>query len=154
MEFMPAVLTRAESDALIMRIARHAEEKGYGLFAVELQGGPLIGFAGLSTPTFEARFMPCVEVGWRLAAEHWGHGYASEAARAALVFGFEKVGLSQIVSFTVPQNQRSRRVMEKIGMRHDPRDDFDHPRLPAGHALRRHVLYRLDRDEFAAVKPR
>jgi ribosomal-protein-alanine N-acetyltransferase len=154
MKFLPAVLTQAESDALVVRIRQHAEEKGHGLFAVELQGGPLIGFAGLSTPTFEAHFTPCVEVGWRLAAEHWGHGYATEAARAALAFGFEKVGLKQIVSFTVPQNQRSRRVMEKIGMHHDPRDDFDHPRLPEGHALRRHVLYRIDRDLFADVKRR
>jgi ribosomal-protein-alanine N-acetyltransferase len=152
MEFMPSVLSRAESDALVARIRQHAEQKKYGLFAVELVGGELIGFAGLSTVTFEAHFAPCVEVGWRFAAEHWGHGYASEAARAALAFGFESMGLGKIVSFTVPQNQRSRRVMEKIGMHHDPRDDFDHPRLPEGHVLRRHVLYRIDRDEFAAVK--
>jgi RimJ/RimL family protein N-acetyltransferase len=153
MEYMPAILTQAESHAMVMRIRQHAEEKGYGIFAVELRG-ELIGFAGLSTPTFDAHFTPCIEVGWRLAAEHWGYGYATEAARAALDLGFERVGLQQIVSFTVPQNQRSRRVMEKIGMHRDPREDFDHPRLPAGHPLRRHVLYRIDRDEFAAMKAR
>ena len=91
---------------------------------------PFVGFVGLSVPRFEAHFTPCVEIGWRLSPEHWGRGYATEAARAALVFGFETLQLDEIVSFTVPENLRSRRVMEKIGMSHSPADDFDHPALP------------------------
>jgi RimJ/RimL family protein N-acetyltransferase len=104
-----------------------------------------IGFVGLSVPTFEAHFTPCVEIGWRLAQEHWGQGYATEAARAAIDFGFQKFELSEIVSFTVPDNLRSRAVMERIGMTRSPADDFDHPALPENHPLRRHVLYRKSR---------
>src|SRR5205823_3529198 len=98
-------------------------------------------------PTFKAPFMPCVEIGWRLAAKHWGHGYATEGARAVLAFGFELLGLAEIVSFTTAGNAPSRRVMERIGMRHNPADDFDHPALPRSHPLRRHVLYRIARSE-------
>jgi RimJ/RimL family protein N-acetyltransferase len=145
MEHMPGILSRAESDSAAMRIRKHEEDHDFGLFAVELPSRGLIGFTGLTTVNFEAHFTPAVEIGWRLAAEHWGRGYATEAAQAALVFGFERLALREIVSFTVPANQRSRRVMEKLGMSHDPRDDFDHPRLPEGHPLRRHVLYRIDR---------
>jgi RimJ/RimL family protein N-acetyltransferase len=94
-------------------------------------------------PRFDAHFMPCVEVGWRLSADQWGRGYATEGARAALAFAFDVVGLREVVSFTVPANLRSRRVMEKIGMKRDPAEDFDHPWLPEGHPLQRHVLYRL-----------
>jgi ribosomal-protein-alanine N-acetyltransferase len=149
MEHFPALLTRAESDALADRIEAHFAQHGYGLWAVEILGGaPFIGFVGLSYPRFEARFTPCVEIGWRLAAEHWGHGYATEAARAAVAYGFEALGLAEILSFTVPANVRSRRVMEKLGMRHDPAEDFDHPLLPPGHPLSRHVLYRLGRATF------
>jgi ribosomal-protein-alanine N-acetyltransferase len=104
-----------------------------------------IGFTGLSRPGFEAHFTPCVEVGWRLDAAHWGRGYATEAAEAAVSFGFERLGLEEIVSFTARANRRSIRVMEKLGMGCDPNDDFDHPRIPEGHALRGHVLYRLAR---------
>ena len=103
------------------------------------------GFIGLSIPSFEAPFTPCVEIGWRLDPEHWNRGYATEGARAALDFGFVSLQLAEIVSFTVPENVRSRRVMEKIGMTHSPSDDFDHPALPQGHPLRRHVLYRMAR---------
>jgi RimJ/RimL family protein N-acetyltransferase len=106
---------------------------------------PFAGFVGLSVPGFEAQFTPCVEIGWRLDAAYWNRGYASEAARAALEFGFASLHLEEVVSFTVPGNVRSRRVMEKLGMTHSPDDDFDHPALPEGHALRRHVLYRLAR---------
>lgn len=145
-EFLPGPLTREQSDAVAARIARHIEEHGYGLWAVEAPGvTPFAGFVGLTAPRFEAHFTPCVEIGWRLAAEYWGRGYATEAARAALRFGFETLGLSEIVSFTVPDNARSRRVMEKIGMTHDPAADFEHPSLPEGHRLRRHVLYRVSR---------
>lgn len=120
----------------------HFQEHGFGLWAVEIPGvATFAGFVGLSVPRFEAHFTPCVEIGWRLAAPYWGRGYATEGARAALEFGFDHLHLDQIVSFTVPDNVRSRRVMEKIGMTHDPADDFDHPNLPEGHRLRRHVLY-------------
>jgi RimJ/RimL family protein N-acetyltransferase len=145
MEFLPQLLTRAESDDFADRIERHFEQHGFGFWAVEADGvAPFIGFVGLAVPRFEAAFTPCVEVGWRLAAQYWGHGYASEAAAAAMQFAFQHLGLDEIVSFTVPENWRSRRVMERIGMRHDPAEDFDHPSLPAGHRLRRHVLYRLN----------
>jgi RimJ/RimL family protein N-acetyltransferase len=106
---------------------------------------PFVGFVGLAVPRFDSPFMPCVEIGWRLAAEHWGRGYATEGARAALDFGFQRLSLDEIVSYTVPDNVRSRRVMEKIGMTHRSDEDFDHPLLPQGHRLRRHVLYRLAR---------
>lgn len=146
MEFMPALLSREESDAFATRIEAHFEQRGFGLWAVEIAGGPpFAGFIGLSVPRFTAPFTPCVEIGWRLAAEHWGRGYATEGARAALAFGFETLGLAEIVSFTVPHNLPSRRVMEKLGLTRNPADDFDHPLLPAGHPLRRHVLYRIAR---------
>jgi RimJ/RimL family protein N-acetyltransferase len=102
---------------------------------------------GLTVPDFKAHFTPCVEIGWRLAHEHWGRGYATEAALAALDFGFQRLGLAEIVSFTVPANRRSRGVMERIGMTRTPADDFDHPYLPDGHPLRRHVLYRATRPQ-------
>ena len=146
MEHFPGTQTPEESDAAISRIQAHFDQRGYGLWAVEVVGGaPFVGFVGLCVPRFEAAFTPCVEIGWRLAVEHWGRGYATEGARAALAFGFEQLGLAEIFSFTVPANVRSRRVMEKIGMTHDERDDFEHPQLPEGHRLRRHVLYRIKR---------
>jgi RimJ/RimL family protein N-acetyltransferase len=151
MEFFPALLSREESDAAAHRIRSFFESSGYGVWAVELPGVcPFIGFVGLSPPRFENHFTPCIEIGWRLAAAHWGHGYATEGAAAALAVGFEHVGLSEIVSFTAPANQRSRRVMEKLGMHHDAREDFDHPRIPEGHPLRRHVLYRINQSEWRA----
>ncbi len=145
-EFLPAPLSRSESDALADRIEAHFERHGFGLWAVEVPGvTPFAGFVGLAVPRIEAHFTPCVEIGWRLDAEHWNRGYATEAARAALAFGFETLQLAEIVSFTVEGNLRSRRVMEKIGMTRSPSDDFDHPVLPEGHTLRRHVLYRSAR---------
>ena len=149
MEHFVAPLSRAESDALADRIVRRWAEHGFGLWAVEVPGGaPFIGFVGLSYHDFPAHFTPCVEVGWRLAREHWGHGYATEAARESLHFGFEELGLEEIVSMTSRENLRSRAVMERIGMTHDPADDFEHPNVPAGHRLRPHVLYRLQRREY------
>lgn len=151
MEFMPETLDRAASDALVARIEAGWSEHGFGLWALERQEDQrFLGFVGLSRPSFEAHFTPCVEVGWRLAREAWGHGYATEGARAAIAFGFETRGLEEVVSFTVPANVRSRQVMERIGMHHDAADDFDHPRLPPGHPLRRHVLYRLQAPRRAA----
>ena len=144
MEYFPAVLSQEESDAAADRVAVHFDRHGFGLWAVEIPGvAPFAGFLGLYVPSFDAHFTPCVEIGWRLAAAHWGRGYATEGARAALAFGFEHLALREIVSFTVPGNLRSRRVMERIGMTHDPAGDFDHPVIPEGHALRRHVLYRI-----------
>lgn len=146
MEFMGGLLDRAGSDALVARALAHFDTQGFGLWAVEVAGGaPFIGFVGLMRPGFAAAFTPCVEVGWRLAADHWGKGYATEGARAALAFGFGQAGLAEIVSFTSVVNARSRAVMERLGMVRDPADDFDHPNLPAGHVLRPHVLYRLKR---------
>jgi len=143
MEFFPKLLDRMESDAAVARINEHFDRHGFGMWAIELPGvTPFIGFVGLAVPRFKAHFTPCVEIGWRLAVEHWGRGYATEAARAALDFGFENLHLDEIVSFTVPANLRSRRVMERLGMTHSPADDFDHPLLAEGHPLRRHVLYR------------
>ncbi len=143
-EFLPEPLSRDESDIYAEKIHDHFEEKGYGLYAVEIKNtGEFIGFTGLSVPGFDAHFMPTVEVGWRLSYNHWGNGYATEAARTILSYGFDHLGLKEIVSFTVPDNIRSRRVMEKIGMQHNPEDDFNHPKLPDGHPLQKHVLYRI-----------
>jgi RimJ/RimL family protein N-acetyltransferase len=144
MEFFPSVLRPAESDALADRIARHIDERGWGLWAVEISGiVPFAGYIGLAVPRFDAHFTPCVEIGWRLAHTQWGQGYAIEGARAALSFGIDTLKLSEIVSFTAAANVRSRRVMERLGMTHDAADDFDHPGLPVEHPLRRHVLYRI-----------
>lgn len=144
MKFFPSPLSVEESDRLADRIEEHFERHGFGLCAVETRAdGKLAGFIGLNVPWFEAHFTPCVEIGWRLAFDYWGRGLATEGARAAMHYSFAELGSKEIVSFTVPGNVRSRRVMEKLGMTHDPADDFDHPELPAGHPLRRHVLYRL-----------
>ena len=149
MEHFPAPLGRSESDAFVDRMIAAFDRDGFGLWAVERRSdGAFLGFTGLSAPTFEAHFTPCVEVGWRFAREAWGHGFATEAARAALGFGFDELGLDEIVSFTTPGNRRSTAVMERLGMTRDPADDFDHPRLAAGHPLRRHVLYRLSADRW------
>lgn len=143
-EFLPKSLSREESDAMAGRIRNHFDLHGYGLYAVEVKSsGTFVGFTGLSIPGFDAPFMPAVEIGWRLAFEAWGNGYASEAARAVLRHGVEVLDLGPIISFTASQNIRSRRVMEAIGLTRDPREDFDHPKLAKGHPLRCHVLYRL-----------
>ncbi|MDT0303785.1 GNAT family N-acetyltransferase [Streptomonospora wellingtoniae] len=148
MEHFPQVLTRRESDAAADRIAAHLAEHGFGLWAVEVAAtGGFVGFTGLQRAVFPAHFTPAVEVGWRLARHAWGRGYATEAARAAAAFGFDDCGLAEIVSFTVPANVRSRAVMRRLGMRHSSTDDFDHPSLPEGHPLKRHVLYRLGADD-------
>jgi RimJ/RimL family protein N-acetyltransferase len=144
MEHFPGVLSQSESDALVDRAEAHLERHGFGPWAAELrESQEFIGYVGLVIPEFEAAFTPCVEIGWRLAREHWGKGLATEGARALVQHGFEVLKLQELVSFTVPGNLRSLRVMEKLGMTRNPRDDFDHPSIPEGHALRRHVLYRL-----------
>lgn len=144
MAHFPNTLDRAASDALAARIRAAMAEQGYGLWAVEVRGGaPFIGFVGLARPRFDAPFTPCVEIGWRLAQPFWGHGFASEAARAALAYGFQEVELEEIVSFTALGNVRSQGVMQRIGMRRDTAGDFLHPQLPADHVLALHVLYRI-----------
>ena len=149
MELFPAVLSRRESDAFLDRILRRWDEDGHGLWAIERKAdAAFLGFAGLATHRFEAHFTPAVEVGWRLAREAWGNGYATEAGSASLRFGFETLDLTEIVSFTTVSNERSRRVMERLGMTRDPADDFDHPNLPAGHPIRPHVLYRLNKGRW------
>ncbi len=153
MEYMPGILTKPESDALAFKIKNSLERLSFGLWAVEVKtDGNFIGFVGLSRPTFDAHFTPCIEIGWRISLEHWGKGYATEAALKATELGFEKFGLNEIVSFTAPNNQRSRRVMEKLGMLHNPIEDFNHPKLPNGHPLKPHVLYRLKKTVWNSLQ--
>jgi RimJ/RimL family protein N-acetyltransferase len=143
MEFLPVILSRAEAETMMSAIDQRIRLAGFGFWAAELkETKSLIGFIGLNVPSYTFPFSPCVEIGWRLAFDCWGKGYAQEGARAALAYGFESVGLDEIVSFTAGNNIRSRRVMERIGMAHDARGDFDHPKLPEQHPLKRHVLYR------------
>jgi ribosomal-protein-alanine N-acetyltransferase len=142
MEHFPSVLSAAESDAMMRRAIEHFERHGFGPWAVEVEGR-MVGFVGLLVPTFEAHFTPAVEVAWRLAPDAWGFGYATEAAREVLRFAFDRAGLDEVVSFTVPANVRSIAVMERLGMTRDAADDFDHPGVAVESRLRRHVLYRL-----------
>ncbi|OGN55183.1 MAG: GNAT family N-acetyltransferase [Chlamydiae bacterium RIFCSPHIGHO2_12_FULL_44_59] len=149
MEFFPSTLSRKESNDLAKRIADKITEQSWGLWAVSIPHiADFIGFIGLAKPTFEAHFTPAVEIGWRLAFDYWGKGYATEGAKAVLKYGFQKLFLNEIVSFTAVQNMRSRKIMEKIGLHHELKDDFDHPKLPEGHPLRRHVLYRLNKTDW------
>ena len=151
MQYFPERLGRAESDALASRIRERLRRDRYGLWALEIPGvTSFAGFVGLAVPSFTAAFTPCHEIGWRLARDCWGHGYATEAARLAVGFAFGPLGLASLVSFTSRDNLRSQRVMQRLGMTHDPSDDFDHPSLPPGHALRAHVLYRLNGNQVAA----
>ena len=154
MEHFPSTLTTAQSDEMVDRMASILEDTGRGLWATEVTAtGDFIGFIGLSVPRFETSFTPCVEIGWRLAKHAWGHGYAPEGASAVLAYGFEHVELpnNEIVSFTTEANTKSRRVMEKIGLIHDPGRDFDHPLLPDWSG-RRHVLYATTRDRWRATR--
>jgi RimJ/RimL family protein N-acetyltransferase len=144
MEHFEAPMTRAESDASAARFSDHVNAHGYGFWAVEVPGiAEFVGFVGLLRVEFVADFTPAVEIGWRLGRRYWGYGYASEAARAAARFGFDRLGLGEIVAYTVPENLRSRAVMTRIGMVRDPARDFEHPKVPVGHRLRPHVLYRM-----------
>jgi RimJ/RimL family protein N-acetyltransferase len=140
MEYSPAPLTRAESDATVERIRAHFAREGFGLWVLETTAVPFMGFAGLSRPAF----MPgVVEIGWRLARPYWGNGFVTEAATAAARWGFETLGLNEIVAFVVPTNRRSQRVMGRLGMRRDLNASFDHPGIPEGHPLKWHWLFRL-----------
>jgi RimJ/RimL family protein N-acetyltransferase len=149
MEFLLPALSRSASDAQYDRIVQHWDELGWGIWALEERASSrFVGFAGLYRTGFEAPFTPCVELAWRLVPDAWGKGYASEAARAACAWAFGELGFREVVSFTVPANLRSRRVMERLGMTHDAAEDFDHPRIESGDPLRRHVLYRLSREAW------
>jgi len=146
MKHFPGLLSREQSDDRIERFETEFERHGFGIWAVEVpKVAGFIGFVGLTIPRFRAHFTPCVEIGWRLAVDHWNLGFASEAARSVVRFGFESLQLDEIVAFTVVENRGSRRVMEKIEMTYESSDDFDHPTLPEGHPLRPHVLYRIRR---------
>lgn len=148
-EFFTTLLTREKSDQWVRRHAAAIEEKGWGFWAAELrETSQFIGFVGLFKLETGFPFCPAVEVGWRLAREYWGKGYATEGGRASLAFGFEELQLEEIIAITPVGNQRSRRVMAKLGMHHDENDDFDEPTIPLHHPLRRHVLYRLEREEW------
>jgi RimJ/RimL family protein N-acetyltransferase len=143
MEFFPSLLDRAQVIAQIARYRAHFAEHGFGFLVIEVPGvADFVGLCGMAHVRFQAHFAPAVEIGWRVAFEHWGQGYATEAAAGVLDYGFRTLKLPEIVAFAVVGNTKSRRVMEKLGMTHDPADDFDHPALPAGHPLQRHVLYR------------
>ena len=144
MRHFMSTMSRDQSDAFVDKIEAAFDERGWGLWALEVDG-VFIGYTGLQPVSFPAHFTPAVEIGWRLARDAWGHGYASEAARAAAAFGFAQLDLDELVSFTTTANARSRAVMDRIGMTHDPADDFGHPRYPAGHRIHAHVLYRLAR---------
>jgi RimJ/RimL family protein N-acetyltransferase len=155
MEFFPQTLTREESDARVARTHEHFDRHGFGMCLLEVVGvADFAGFVGLAMPPFEASFTPCVEIGWRLAREHWGHGYATEAAGAALDFGFTQLQLNEVLAFTVPANRRSRRVMQRLGMTTSPAEDYDSPMVPEGHPLKRHVLYRVTPAGWKQVRAR
>lgn len=142
-EFLGPALTSEQSDAGLDRQERSFDSRGFGLWCAQVKGGPAcIGFVGLWAPDFDAPFMPCVEIGWRLASDQWGRGYAPEGATAVLAFAFDVLELDEVVSFTTVANVRSRRVMEKIGLVRDPAADFEHPNVATGDPLRPHVLYR------------
>ncbi|MFI8482537.1 GNAT family N-acetyltransferase [Pseudomonas sp. NPDC078700] len=149
MRHFPGCMSVQESDALALRIIQHFTDHGFGQWVVERVDQPgLIGTVGLQHVSFEAAFTPAVEIGWRLDSDHWRQGYALEATQAALRCAFTQLGLEQIVAFTVPANTPSRGLMQRLGMQHDGQEDFEHPRLPHGHALRQHVLYRLTREDW------
>lgn len=148
------VMTRVQSEGAILRIEDEFETRGFGMWAVEVPGVVgFVGLVGLSVPQFDAPFLPAVEVGWRLAFDHWGRGYATEAARASITSGFDDVGLDEIVAFTAAINTRSRAVMERLRLRRDPAGDFDHPAFGEGHRLRPHVLHRTTPAEWRRAHP-
>lgn len=149
MRYFPATLSAAQTDHFIDVADARLAHDGFGLWAVETDGA-FIGYAGLARPSFHAAFTPTVDISWRLARHAWGFGYATEAARAVLDDGFSRIGLSEVVAYTTHTNQRSRAVMQRLGMTHDPNDDFDHPRLPTTSPLRRHVLFRLPANDWTA----
>jgi ribosomal-protein-alanine N-acetyltransferase len=153
MEYYVKTWTAEESAASGARLSKHFTSDPVGKWIVETNADHhFVGLVGLARVDFEAPFSPCVEIGWRLAHEHWGRAYATEAARAALRYAFEDLKLGEIVAFTAPTNLRSRRLMDRLGMIHSPAEDFDHPRVPEGHPVRRHVLYRLSKVQWEKTR--
>jgi ribosomal-protein-alanine N-acetyltransferase len=149
MRFLPKTLTFEETQSAFKILRDHFDRHGFGIWAVEANGIPhIVGGVGLCYPPYEAHFTPCVEIGWRIKHQYQGRGYATEAARAALDFGFTQLKLDEIVSMTVPANEQSWMLMERLGMKRNPDDDFNHPRLAPDHPLSRHVLYRLNRSDW------
>lgn len=152
MRFMPHRLERAASDALLDALQQAIAARGWGAWAVARRDdGEFLGYVGLATVSFSAPFTPCLEVLWRLKRSSWGQGYATEGARRCLAFAFETLAAQDVHAFTVPANLRSRAVMQRLGMRHLADGDFEHPRLPVGHPLRPHVLYRISREEWLSA---
>jgi RimJ/RimL family protein N-acetyltransferase len=148
-EYLLAPLSRQDVEEWIKKFNTQFEERGYTLWALELKtSAKLIGFTGLNYTNFEAPFTPAVEVGWRLGSQHWGKGYATEAAKFSLDYGFNKIGLEEIVSFTVPKNTKSIHVMERLGLKRDIDADFLHPKISRDHKLSKHVLYRITKADF------
>ncbi len=144
MEFFPSLYTREDAERTMAKMREYLERDGYGWWVLERkEDASFAGVIALQTVPFEAPFTPATEVGWRLAHAYWGSGYATEGARAALDFAFNERKLDEVVAMTALSNVRSQKVMERLGMTHDPRDDFDHPLIEAGHRLNRHVLYRV-----------
>jgi RimJ/RimL family protein N-acetyltransferase len=155
MRYFPKPLSRKSSDALAELIRGNMTKHGWGLWAVDVKSGPgFAGFVGLAVPVFNAHFTPAIEIGWRLARECWGRGYATEGAQAVVTFAFGRLNLAEVVSFTVVDNERSRAVMERLGMTRKPAEDFDHPMIAAGSPVRRHVLYRLTQKRWRSSLPR
>jgi ribosomal-protein-alanine N-acetyltransferase len=153
MEYLPGPLKRSESQEFVDRIQEHFDRHGYGLYALERrEDNAFIGFTGLNWAAFEEHFTPALEVGWRLAREFWGQGYATEAARACLTHAFRETDIPEVVSFTVPANTRSAAVMKRLGMTRKPTDDFIHPRLGPDHPLGAHILYRIDRQGWPTTE--
>jgi 3-dehydroquinate dehydratase/shikimate dehydrogenase len=149
MQYFPKPLTTEESKQFIIKSNSILQEKSFGLWAAEIKSSSeFIGFIGLAVPTFEAPFTPCIEIGWRLAKKFWSQGYATEGARRVLQYAFDDLHLNEVVSFTSELNRPSIRVMERIGMKRDPNEDFYHPRVEKGHRLEKHVLYRLKKNDF------
>lgn len=147
MEYFPKMLTEEESIAMIDRNKKHISDKEFGLWAVEVkETNEFAGFVGLNAANFEADFTPCIEIGWRLAYQYWGKGYAQEAAKGCIKFGFDNLGFEEIVSFTALTNARSKNVMKKIGMKYIK--EFEHPKVEIGSSLRRHVLYSINKEEY------
>ena len=144
MRFLGGPMTRTQTDEMLARIRKHWNDRGFGVFALEHES-TLAGMCGILVPRWESRFQPCVEILWRLRPDLWGRGLVTEAARAALKDGFETHGFEEVLAFTIPANERSWRVMERLGMKRSPEDDFDHPLVDEGDPHRRHMLYRLKR---------
>lgn len=152
MEFFPALYDRARAEETAASMRQEIERDGYGFWATEIKAtGAFAGMIGLNEIAYEIPVSPKREVGWRLAFHAWGHGYATEGARAALQFAFDELGWPEVVAFTAAINERSQRVMRRLGMIRDPGSDFDHPRVPEGDRLRRHVLYRIRRERAAGA---